>query len=295
MELCIIAGIMTKGAQIRWDDLSVILAVVDHGSVAAAARSLGVNHATVLRRIADFETRTGVRMFDKTTRGYQISPDRQAMVEAMRNASDALAEVGSLIDHARPRRGDELRITTTDSLAQFILPPLLPELIETSGGPVEIMVDNTHVDFARMQAHLSVRPAMRLPPELDGLPGGKIRFAVFAASSAPDLPWIGLSGPLARTTACNWIRAQQQPIAAHGDSFLALAAMARAGLGRTVLPVYVGAASQDLICLETPDELPSVPVWVCAHVDFGRSKRVLNARRHLATALEALPALAQTK
>lgn len=286
---------MVKDAQIRWDDLSVILAVVDHGSVAAAARALGINHATVLRRIAEFETRAGVRMFDKTTRGYQISPDRLGMVEAMRNASDALGEVGALIDNARPRHGDELRITTTDTLAQFILPGLLPGLIETTGAPVEIMVDNAHVDFARMQAHLAIRPAMKLPPELDGLPAGQIRFAVFAAHTAPDLPWIGLSGPLARTAASNWIRGQAETLAAHGDSFLALAAMANVGLGRTILPDYVGAATEGLIRLETPEEIAPVPVWVCAHVDFGRSKRVLTARRHLATALNALPALAPGK
>jgi DNA-binding transcriptional LysR family regulator len=286
---------MPKDAQIRWDDLSVILAVVDNGSVAAAARMLGVNHATVLRRIADFETRTGVRMFDKTTRGYQISPDRQAMIEAMRNASDALGEVGALIDHARPNKDDALRITTTDTLAQHVLPALLPHLIERLGCPVEIMVDNAHVDFARMQAHLAVRPALRLPPELDGIRAGRIRFCVYATRAAPDLPWIGLSGPLARTTAANWIRARREPIAAHGDSFLALAAMAQAGLGRTILPDYVGAAMPKLRCLETPEDVNPVPVWVCAHVDFGRSKRVLTARRHLAEALSDLPALAETK
>ena len=50
-------------------DRGVVRKRFSHGSVAAAARALGVNHATVLRRIAEFETRIGVRMFDKTTRG----------------------------------------------------------------------------------------------------------------------------------------------------------------------------------------------------------------------------------
>ena len=36
----------------NWDDLRYVLAVVEEGSVSAAARVLGVNHATVLRRIA---------------------------------------------------------------------------------------------------------------------------------------------------------------------------------------------------------------------------------------------------
>ena len=48
---------MSKNAQTNWDDLRVVVAVAEHGSVAAAARVLEVNHATVLRRIAAFEER----------------------------------------------------------------------------------------------------------------------------------------------------------------------------------------------------------------------------------------------
>lgn len=282
---------MTKSAQVRWDDLAIILAVVEHGSVAAAARALSVNHATVLRRIADFETRTAVRLFDKTTRGYQISPDRQALVAAMRDAMQALGAVEKLIDHARPKLEGGVRITTTDTLAQFILPQVLSTLDGFPDAPVEVMVDNAHVDFSRMQAQLTVRPAAQLPPELDGLPAGRITFAVYGVSEDPDLPWLGLTGPLARTVAAEWVRERPPGISAFGDSFLALAAMASEGTGRTILPDYVGQAFRGLICLQRPPDLPTVPIWVGAHVDYGRTRHVMRARKALATALAAHPAL----
>lgn len=281
---------MTKNAQVSSDDLAAILAVVDHGSVSAAARALELNHATILRRIADFETRTGVRMFDKTTRGYQVSPDRTAMIETMRDAMQGLQAVDRLLDRARPNLAAVLRLTTTDTLAQFVLPRVLPHLIEAIDTPVEIMVDNAHVDFARKQAHLTVRPAVNLPPELAGLPAGRIRFGVYGVSD--DLPWLGLTGPLARTPAAAWLREQPGDIAAHGDSFLALAAMAAEGVGRTILPEYVGSALPGLRRLGPPDGLPQVPVWVGSHADFGRSRLVLKARKVLAAALSGLPMLA---
>ena len=280
---------MSKPAQARSEDLTAILAVVDHGSVSSAARALGLNHATILRRIADFETRTGVRMFDKTTRGYQVSPDRTAMIEAMRDAMQGLQAVDRLLDRARPNLEAGLRLTTTDTLAQYVLPQVLPDLIEAINAPVEVTVDNAHVDFARMQAHLTVRPAMTLPPELSALPAGHIRFAVYGASE--DLPWLGLTGPLARTQAASWVTGQPDRIAAYGDSFLALAAMAAAGMGRTVLPSYVGAAIPALTRLSTDHDLPEVPVWVGSHADFGRSRQVLQARKLLSAALSALPIL----
>jgi DNA-binding transcriptional LysR family regulator len=44
---------------IDWDDIRYFLAVARGGSVRAAALGLGVNHATVLRRIAQLEDRLG--------------------------------------------------------------------------------------------------------------------------------------------------------------------------------------------------------------------------------------------
>lgn len=280
---------MTKSAQASSDDIAAILAVVDHGSVSAAARALGLNHATILRRIADFETRTGVRMFDKTTRGYQVSPDRAEMIETMRDAMAGLQAVDRLLVRARPKLAMGLRLTTTDTLAHYLLPHVLPDLIAAIDAPIEITVDNAHVDFARMQAHLTVRPAMTLPPELSALPAGHIRFAVYGLSD--ELPWLGLTGSLARTGAAAWVNEQPEGIVSYADSFLALAAMAAAGMGRTILPSYVGSAHPSLTCLATPQDLPEVPVWVGSHADFGRSRQVLQARKLLSAALAALPDL----
>jgi DNA-binding transcriptional LysR family regulator len=46
-------------AHTDWDDVRSFLAVARGGSVRAAAERLGVNHATVLRRIAQLEERLG--------------------------------------------------------------------------------------------------------------------------------------------------------------------------------------------------------------------------------------------
>lgn len=42
-----------------WSDLRFFLAVAEQGSLGGAARELGVNHTTVLRRIRAFEQRWG--------------------------------------------------------------------------------------------------------------------------------------------------------------------------------------------------------------------------------------------
>ena len=58
---------------IDWDDVRYFLAVARGGSVRAAAERLGVNHSTVLRRIAQLEERLGANMFEKLPSGYRLT------------------------------------------------------------------------------------------------------------------------------------------------------------------------------------------------------------------------------
>lgn len=271
---------MTKNAQVGWDDLLFVLAVADEGSVSAAARALGVNHATVLRRISAFESRHGLRIFDKTSRGYTLSPDRRALIEAMRSAGDELARVDRMIDAERPRLTGGLRITSTDTLTQYVLPPILARASREFETHIEVLSDNAYLDFARMEADITVRPTPRLPPELEGERAGEIRFAIYA--SDPDVTgWLRLSGKLARTAAAAWLRNRPGEHAMGADSFLTLAALARAGRGRALLPDYVGRAVQGLVCLGSPEAFEPVPIWVASHVDFARSGRLTRARAFL--------------
>jgi hypothetical protein len=58
---------------IDWDDIRYFLAVARGSSVRAAAERLGVNHSTVLRRIAQLEERLGAHMFEKLPSGYRLT------------------------------------------------------------------------------------------------------------------------------------------------------------------------------------------------------------------------------
>src|SRR3546814_6961275 len=66
---------------IDWDDVRYFLAVAREGSVRAAAGRLGVNHATVLRRMAQLEERLGAQMFEKLPSGYRLPPAGEEALE----------------------------------------------------------------------------------------------------------------------------------------------------------------------------------------------------------------------
>ncbi len=278
-----------KNAQMNWNDLRFVLAVADEGSVAGAARVLNVNHATVLRRIAAFETAHGLRLFDKTARGYRISANRRELIEAMREAGISLNRIGDLIKAERPAVSGRLRITSTDSFCSLALPDIASDLAREIGQSVDLISDNTHVDFSRLQADIAVRPTDRLPDELHGLRAGRLGFSIFASKNSAPV-WLRLNGTIQRSKAAEWLErhapASDQSVSA--DSFLTLAALAANGAGRAILPIFVGRQTPGLIEIDRPKNLPSVPVWVACHRDLARSGRLTKARRYLVERLSAV-------
>lgn len=70
---------MTRG-HLTWNDFKIVMAIANAGSLSGAARSLGVNHATVFRRLGDIERRLGVALFERSRKGYKPSLDRKSVV-----------------------------------------------------------------------------------------------------------------------------------------------------------------------------------------------------------------------
>src|SRR3546814_14925647 len=66
---------------IDWDDVRYFLAIAREGSVRSAAGRLGVNHSTVLRRVAQLEERLGVQMFEKLPSGYRLTAAGEEVLE----------------------------------------------------------------------------------------------------------------------------------------------------------------------------------------------------------------------
>ncbi|GEM_PF-4233598 len=60
---------------IDWDSLRFFSAFARVGSLAAAARLLGVEHATVARRIAALETSLNMKLVDRRGHAYQLTED----------------------------------------------------------------------------------------------------------------------------------------------------------------------------------------------------------------------------
>lgn len=276
----------------NWDDLRFVLAVAETGSVSAAARQLGVNHATVLRRIAAFEERNGAPLFVKSARGYSIPADRVAITDMLKRVREAVISVDRALRGTQTLLSGSVRITSTDSLCQLVLPSILTEIQRKHPDlDLSLLSSNSHLDLERLSADITVRPALKLDDGLTGTKAGALHFATYDDGKSRQ-NWLGMSGPLSRSLPAKWMEKEVPPnlIVQGGDSFMVLRELAALGQGKALLPCLVGETDARLKRLpEGPPDL-SVSIWVASQADLADTARFRVVRDLLAEALPgALP------
>ncbi|HLS67751.1 MAG TPA: LysR family transcriptional regulator [Kiloniellales bacterium] len=268
----------------NWDELRIFLAVARAGSLSGAARSLGVNHSTVFRRIGTFEERLGVRLFERVPSGYLLTPAGEEMQEAALRVEEEVAAIGRRVRGQDLRLSGSLRITTIDMLALWLLPRHLTRFRQDYPGiELEVSVSNAALNLTKREADIALRIGNTPPESLVGRRVGRLVFAVYAARDYRALhqeselrhhDWIGFDSEhaaLARRFA--EFLPEVQP-AYRVNSVAAAVAAATVGIGLAPLPCAIADREQGLerIC-----DLPAsftLDLWLLTHEDLRHTARI---------------------
>src|SRR6201747_2967201 len=104
--------------------LEMFLAVCDSGSMAGAARRLGVSQPAVSQAISEMEARSGVLLFDRRVRPLGLTG---AGIVLRRDAGALLADARQMMPRLREMQAGRLhrvRIGMVDSLSRALMGPL---------------------------------------------------------------------------------------------------------------------------------------------------------------------------
>jgi DNA-binding transcriptional LysR family regulator len=119
--------------RLRFRDLQVFFLVVQHCSMAKAAKELGVTQPAVSEVIAGLEHAFGVRLFDRSPQGVETTIYGRALLKRGIASFDELKQgIRDIEFLADPTRG-EVRIGCADSLAGGLLAPFVQKFC--SGYP----------------------------------------------------------------------------------------------------------------------------------------------------------------
>ncbi|MFT3699288.1 MAG: LysR family transcriptional regulator [Kofleriaceae bacterium] len=270
-----------------WDDVMYVLALHRHGSLSAAARSLGVNQTTVGRRVKALERDVGATLLRTTATGIVLTDAGRDILPEAERMEATMASLERKVHGKDARVSGVVKIATTEALAStFLIPRLVHLRARHPELELVIMTSNTPVNLARGDADLAVRLVKSTDTALISRRVGEIRLGAFAAKAylakKPAVSFatklrghdvLGYHGDLANGTEARWLaqHASAANLVVRVNSVLNLLAATVAGLGIAVLPVGLG---DELVKLAIPDEPESRGVWVVYPQDARNNARV---------------------
>lgn len=120
--------------EIDWDQLRIFLAVVRAGQFLGAARRLGLDQATVTRRVRALETALGIRLFDRLTTGSVPTAAGRALVERAERIEAEVLRVRSELSHAGDEIEGRVRVGAPDGFGTYVLAARFVNLMDAYPG-----------------------------------------------------------------------------------------------------------------------------------------------------------------
>ncbi|MEM9228555.1 MAG: LysR family transcriptional regulator [Pseudomonadota bacterium] len=221
-----------------WDDYALYAVVARCGGLTSAAQMTMVSAATLSRRMTALEKRLGRRLFLHGKSGYQVTAEGRALLERVERMEAASADIDTWLAAAHgPTR---VRISAGTWTALRLAQNLNAYWSEDDGWLPEFIHCNADMDIARREIDIGVRNRRPEQPWLAGRRTATLTFAVYAANPSIQA-WIGGSDDAPQLPTERWVAqhhaSQIRNVA--NDPQLRLA-LAEAGLGRTVLPTFMG-------------------------------------------------------
>ena len=113
------------GSRIRLRDLHVLLAVAESGSMSKAATQLAISYPVVSKTISDLEQTVGVRLFDRTSQGVELTTYGQTLLKCGVLVFDEMRQGLKQIKFLTDPNSGELRIGCREMFVVGLLPAIL--------------------------------------------------------------------------------------------------------------------------------------------------------------------------
>ena len=273
----------------NWDDTRIFLALCREQTLRGAARALGVDQATVGRRLASLEHALGATLFLRTSRGYSLTAAGEVAMAAALNMESSAAELQRQILGMDDRMSGVVRVTTTDSFAIDVVIPAIARLHRAQPGiEVQLQASTQLLNLSKREADIAVRTLKPENPDLIVRRVARWSSAIFA--SADYVQARGVPEPGTAFAGHDLVLYQpyldsgkevtlgSEPIT-HGriamtcTSGLLVRRALINGLGIGEVPLPFGAAD-GLVRLWPARECPPYDIWLVTHKDVRHTARV---------------------
>ena len=271
-----------------WDDLRYVLAVRRHGSLARAAKALGLNKSTVSRRIAAIEGELGVALLQRGPNGYEFTPAGEAATAAAEQLERVVNELAAAVGGADRTAKGTVRVTVPAWFAQYLIIPALTQFREAHPGlDLHLITTDEVVDLTRREVDIGIRNVRPTQQSLIVRKWGVIAFAMYASreyverhgtpsdrTDFADHHLIAYRDAVAYVSAYRWTNSLSDHVSLRATDATSMLDAVAAGLGIGVLPCFLAANAEGVVCLETVGPPEPEVIWLVTHPDTLEIQRV---------------------
>jgi len=196
-----------------WTLLRSFLAVVDMGSLSAAADRLGLSQPTVGRHVRELEDALGATLFRRQPRGLDPTPAALDLVEDARRMGEAADALARKASGASDHLAGTVRVTASRMVSTYLLPDIVAAMrIAAPDIDIEIVASDETQNLLRRDADIALRMYEPRQAQLVRRRIADIPLAVYAspaylpgAAHRPDWPTSSIttsSATTGPTTSC---------------------------------------------------------------------------------------------
>jgi DNA-binding transcriptional LysR family regulator len=164
-----------------WGLMRSFLAVIERGSLLAAARQLGMSQPTLGRHVAELERQLGTVLFERTGRGLVATSAARSIADRARAMADNAEAIGRTLTGQSRQLSGSVRITASQAVATYLLPPLLARFRERETGiAIDMIASNAVSNLLRREADIAVRMVRPAQSSLVARRVGEVQIGVYA-------------------------------------------------------------------------------------------------------------------
>jgi DNA-binding transcriptional LysR family regulator len=260
-----------------WEDIRHFVALAREGTLSAAARTLGVDHATVARRVAALETSTGLKLVDRRARTTTLTEDGKRIATVAAPMEEAAFALGRAAQAAKPGIDGEVSISAPPNFASSVIAPQLVRLRHLHPGiRLKLIGEKRRASLSRREADVALRLMRPVEAGLLVRRIGSFGFSLYGAPAYLEktpphaFAFIGYDASMAESPQEIWLGTiiGEREVVLRTNDLETHVAAARSGLGIAALPHYLGDSDPRLQRHVVTQKPINRDVWLVVHRDL---------------------------
>lgn len=288
-----------------WNLVKSFLAVVDAGSLSAAAAASGASQPTLGRHIDELEAISGLVLFERGRAGMRPTQAALALVDEARDMAREADRFALVASGREQSVAGTVRITASAIVSTYVLPPVLAALRRAEPAiEIELVSSNDVQNLLSRDADIAIRMVRPTQNELIARHANEFAMGCYArrdylaafgtpqtveALLAHTLVGYDRSDVILNAMRRLGIAGGRENFALRTDDQVANFELVKAGAGIGFGPRFVARKTPELVRLLPDLPIPALPMWLASHRELHTSLRIRRTADFIFEALRALP------